>query len=64
MRNLKLFSAVLFLAAIICLLIPVSATVQAVNYTLVKSANPVVSSGNFASNGTVIYDSSAGLYKM
>ena len=67
MKNLKRCLVGLLLTTIIFLLAPVSAPVQAATYNLVKLVSAVVSSGNFASNGTVVYDSTAGLsglYKM
>jgi predicted GH43/DUF377 family glycosyl hydrolase len=65
MKNMKLWSVILLLTVIICLLAPISEPVPAAaSPVLVKSASSVVSSGVSASNGTVIYDSSAVLYKM
>jgi len=63
-KKLKLCAAILFLTTIVGLLLPVPGTVEAANYNLVKSTSPVLSSGNFAGNETVIYDSSDSLYKM
>jgi hypothetical protein len=65
MKHMKFWVALAVIIAVICSLIPVFLPVQASSYNLVKSAsNPLVSSGISASNETVIYDSSAGLYKM
>ena len=65
MKHMKLWVALAVIIAVICSLIPVFLPVQASSYNLVKSSsNPLVSSGISASNETVIYDSSAGLYKM
>jgi predicted GH43/DUF377 family glycosyl hydrolase len=63
-KKLKLGAAILFLTTIVGLLFPVPASILAATYNLVKSASPVLSSGNFAGNETVIYDSSDSLYKM
>ena len=65
MKHMKFWAVPAVIIAVICSLIPVFLPVQASSYNLVKSAsNPLVSSGISASNETVIYDSSAGLYKM
>src|SRR5271157_5010110 len=65
MKHIKRWSVLLLITAIICSFLPVFTSVEAATYTLVKSgANPLVSSGISASNETVIYDSTAGLYKM
>ena len=65
MKNLKIWSVILSLTIIICLLVTELVPVQAATYSLNKyTLNPVVSSGVSVSNGTVIFDSSVGLYKM
>jgi len=65
MKHMKFWAVPTLIIAVICSLIPLFIPVQAASNPLVKSAsNPLVSSGISAGGETVIYDSSAGLYKM